>query len=190
MTISPGNIRTLRQAILNMYWDNETDASVVCPLGDFFGVGFGERKDYVSLPLSETSGGFNCYWPMPFHRHVRWTLENRSDETIRSFYYNVDFTAYDSLPADLEEFHACWRRENPTNPHRNYTILEARGDGICVGTALFMQGLNMGKNKLAFLEGDEMSYLDQPNPNPPTPPHWQYPEPVPQINGTGTEDYF
>jgi D-arabinan exo alpha-(1,3)/(1,5)-arabinofuranosidase (non-reducing end) len=190
MTISPGNVQSLRQTILRIYWDNEKEPSVECPLGDFFGVGFGQEKDYVSLPLDETSGGFNCYWPMPFHKHARWTLENRSDKPIHAFYYNVDFTAYDSLPNDIQKFHACWRRENPTSPQHNYTILEAEGDGTYVGTALFMQGLNMGQNKLAFLEGDEMIYIDQPNPNPPTPKDWKHPEPVPQINGTGTEDYF
>ena len=191
MTISPRNVDTLSQVILRMYWDNETNPSVECPLGAFFGVGFGDVSErYVSLPMDVGSGGYNCYWPMPFHTHARWTLENRSNTRIGSFYYNVDYTTFNSLPADLMEFHACYRRENPTAPDRNYTILEAQGDGIFTGVALFMHGLNMGKNKLAFLEGDEMMYIDQPNPVPPTPPHWKHPEAVPQINGTGTEDYF
>lgn len=181
---------TLRQAILRMYWDDETEPSVECPIGDFFGNGLGQHVDYISLPLNVTSGGFNCYWPMPFHRHARWTLENRSTNLIRSFYFNIDYTACDTLPADLKEFHACWRRENPTDPKHNYTILDAEGDGTFVGTALFMQGNPKAKNKLAFLEGDEMIYIDQPNPNPATPPDWKHPEAVPQINGTGTEDYF
>lgn len=191
MTISQQDTNyMLRQVILRMYWDNETEPSVECPLGDFFGVGFGRHADYISLPLNETSGGYNCYWPMPFHRHARWTLENRSNKPIRSFYYNIDFTAHNSLPGGLKQFHACWRRENPTDPRHNYTILEAEGDGTYVGTALFMQGLNMAKNKLAFLEGDEMIYVDQPKPVPATPAEWKHSEPVPQINGTGTEDYF
>jgi hypothetical protein len=189
MTISPRNEESLRQVVLRMYWDNETNPSVECPIGDFFGVGFGAMANYVSQPIDVSSGGYNCYWPMPFHKHARWTLENRSSETIHSFYYNIDYTAYDSLPKNLLEFHACWRRENPTTPNRNYTILEAQGDGFFAGVALFMQGLE-GHKKLGFLEGDEMIYIDQPNPNPPTPSHWRHPEAVPQINGTGTEDYF
>jgi hypothetical protein len=191
MTISPTDTHVLRQAILRMYWDGEKEPSVECPIGDFFGVGFGEHKDYISLPLNETSGGCNCYWPMPFHKHARWTLENRSDKQIDSFYYNIDSTAYDSLPDDMKEFHACWRRENPTDPHHNYTILDTEGDGTYVGTALFMQGKNPdAKNKLAFLEGDEMIYIDRLDSNPATPVNWKHPEPVPQIAGTGTEDYF
>jgi hypothetical protein len=189
ITIGPRNIQTLSQVILRMYWDDETNASVECPLGAFFGLGFGLKTDYTSLPIDVNSGGYNCYWPMPFHKHARWTLENRTSQPINSFYYNIDYTAYDSLPRDMMEFHACWRRENPTDPHHNYTILEAQGDGIYTGVALFMQG-KQGKEKIGFLEGDEMIYIDQPNPNPPTPPHWNHPEAVPQINGTGTEDYF
>jgi hypothetical protein len=191
MTISSSAAtNALSQAILRMYWDDEKEPSVECPLGSFFGVGFGQHLDYISLPLSETSGGYNCYWPMPFHRHARWTLENRSDTQINRFYYNIGYTAYGSVPDDMKTFHACWRRENPTDPHRNYTILEAEGDGTFVGAALFMQGINPGKKKLAFLEGDEMIYIDQPISNPPPPKDWQHPEPVPRINGTGTEDYF
>src|ERR1700722_7307104 len=90
----------------------------------------------------------------------------------------------------MMEFHACWRRENPTDPHHNYTILEAKGDGIYTGVALSMQSINKSKDKFGFVEGDEMIYIDQPNTNPPTPVHWNHPEGVPQINGTGTEDYF
>jgi hypothetical protein len=35
-----------------MYWDGEEKPAVECPIGDFFGVGFGEQKDYISLPLN------------------------------------------------------------------------------------------------------------------------------------------
>ena len=190
MTIAPKNVQALRQVIIRMYWDNETNPSVECPVGDFFGVGFGETRDYKSLPMDESSGGYNSYWPMPFHTHARWTLENRSAERVHAFYSNVDFTAYKSLPKDILEFHAWWRRENPTQPHRNYTILEAKGEGFYAGVALFMQGLHMGQNKLAFLEGDEMIYIDEPNSTTPGVHSWRHPEAVPQINGTGTEDYF
>lgn len=175
VTIAPRAEMTIhRQAILRMYWDGETTPSVECPIGDFFGVGFGEQKDYISLPLNETSGGYNCYWPMPFHKSARWTITNMSQRRIDAFYYNIDFTGYDRLPKDIHHFHAQWRRENPTTPNRNYTILEATGRGHFVGTALFMQ--NRRGRGLGFLEGDEMVYVDG--------------EEKPSIIGTGTEDYF
>jgi hypothetical protein len=172
VTISPRtNVDILSQVILRMYWDGDKYPSVECPIGAFFGVGFGEQKDYTSLPLNENSGGYNCYWPMPFHKSARWTLTNGSNTKLESFYYNIDYTSLESLPANTRHFHAQFRRENPTTPGKNYTMLETTGEGHYVGTALFMTGLTMG-----FLEGNEMVYIDG--------------DTKPAIEGTGTEDYF
>jgi hypothetical protein len=162
------------QSVLRMYWDGETTPSVEVPVGAFFGVGFGQQIDFTSLPLNETSGGYNCYWEMPFHKSARWTLTNMSTKRIDAFYYNIDYTSYDSLPGDLHHFHAQWRRENPTSRGKNYTVLDATGRGQFVGTALFMQ--NRQGTGLGFLEGDEMMYMDG--------------ETTPSVSGTGTEDYF
>jgi hypothetical protein len=175
VTIAPRSEMVLhRQAILRMYWDGSKTPCVEAPIGDVFGVGFGEQHDYISLPLNQTSGGYNCYWPMPFHKSARWTLTNMSSKTIDAFYYNIDFTGYDKLPKDTRRFHAQWRRENPTTPNKNYTILEATGKGHFVGTALYMQ--NRRGHGVGFLEGDEMIWLDG--------------EEKPSIIGTGAEDYF
>jgi len=172
VTIAPRtDVSILSKVIIRMYWDGDKYPSVECPIGAFFGVGFGEQKDYISMPLSETSGGYNCYWPMPFHKSARWTLTNDSGKNLESFYYNIDYTALDSLPANTRHFHAQFRRENPTTLGKNYTILEATGEGHYVGTALFMKG-----RTLSFLEGNEMIYIDG--------------DTKPTIEGTGTEDYF
>jgi hypothetical protein len=174
-TIAPrAEVHIHRQAILRMYWDDDQYPSVEVPIGDFFGVGFGQQVDFISLPLNETSGGYNCYWPMPFHKSARWTLTNLSPVRLDNFYFNIDFTAYDSMPEDQLHFHAQWHRENPTTPGQNYTILDTTGRGQFVGTALFMQGMN-GRN-LGFLEGNEMIYFNG--------------EATASLIGTGTEDYF
>jgi D-arabinan exo alpha-(1,3)/(1,5)-arabinofuranosidase (non-reducing end) len=169
---------THRQLILRMYWDGEKNPSVESPVGDFFGVGFGEQRDYVSLPLSVTSGGYNCYWPMPFRRAARWTLTNLSGAGILAF-WNIDFTAERALPKDVLHFHVQWRRENPTTAGRSYTVLEASGRGHFVGVALFMRGISEVGSlaaPLAFLEGDEQIVVDGAA--------------TPAVAGTGTEDYF
>src|SRR4029077_11121056 len=132
-----------RQMILRMYWDGEDTPSVEVPVGDFFGVGFGEQRDYVSLPLSETSGGYNCYWPMPFHRSARWTLTNLSD-TTGLVWWNIDFTAERRLPKATPHCHAQWRRETPTTAGQSDAILYAHGTGLFAGTALFLHGLGPG----------------------------------------------
>jgi hypothetical protein len=174
-TIAPrANMKLHRQMILRMYWDDEKIPSVECPVGDFFGVGFGEQVDFISLPLNQASGGYNCYWPMPFHRSARWTLTNLSDQRCDAFYYNIDYTHFDHLDADVRHFKAQWRRENPTTKDKNYTLLETTGEGHYVGVAMFMQAI--APHDLQFLEGDEMIFIDGAN--------------QPQIIGTGSEDYF
>jgi hypothetical protein len=165
------DVDILSRVVLRMYWDGDEYPSVEAPIGAFFGVGFGEQRDYISLPLNETSGGYDCYWPMPFHKSARWTLTNGSGKPLQSFYYNIDYTAFDSLPKDTRHFHAQFRRENPTTPEKDYVILDTVGAGHYVGTALFMAGWSLG-----FLEGNERVYVDG--------------ETTPSIEGTGTEDYF
>lgn len=172
VTIAPRtDVAVLSGTILRMYWDGDAYPSVECPIGAFFGVGFGEQHDYTSLPLNENSGGYNCYWPMPYHKSARWTLTNGSGRPIDAFYYNIDYTALDSLPADTRHFHAQFRRENPTTPGRNYTLLDTTGEGHYVGSALFMAGA-----AFSYLEGNEMVYIDG--------------DTKPTLEGTGTEDYF
>src|SRR5262249_30755834 len=107
----------------------------------------------------------------------RITLTNLGNEDFTAF-WNIDFTAKRSLPKSVRLFHAQWRRENPTTLGQNYTILEARGAGRYVGTALLMRGLDdqlPSVFRFLFLEGDEQILVDG--------------DPTPAVAGTGTEDY-
>jgi hypothetical protein len=176
VTIAPfGDVRIHRQAIVRCYWDDEETPSVEVPVGDFFGGGFGEYHPYISLPLNMTSGGYNCYWAMPFARHARITIENRSKVRIDALYYNIDVEASPAPPkVPPLYFHAQFRRQKPTELGKPVTLVEATGRGHYVGTLLSMQMLR-GRS-LGFLEGDEQVYVDG--------------EAKPSIQGTGTEDYF
>ena len=73
-----------RHVIIRMWWDHEEHPSVECPLGDFFGLGHGERINFCSAPLqmSPQSGkGMNCWWPMPFRKHARIEIENDNPQS-------------------------------------------------------------------------------------------------------------
>ena len=174
VTIAPrNNVEIQRTLIVRCFWDGEEEPSVEVPVSDFFGMGFGEWKDYISLPLNMTSGGYNCYWPMPFRENARITVENTGSEPVASFYYNIDIRTFDQLSDDALYFHAQYRqvRSEPDKPIR---ILKTEGRGHYVGTLLSMQPGQGGA--LGYLEGDEMIYIDG--------------EEKPSIIGTGTEDYF
>src|SRR5215213_5968947 len=139
LTIAPRNHTAIqRQLIVRCYWDGETEPSVEVPVSDFFGVGFGEWHDYVSLPLNMTSGGYNSYWPMPFQRRARITVENRSAVVVDRLYYNLAVEAVDRLPDSTLYFHAQFRRTT-TARGEPVTLLEAEGRGHYVGTVLSMQ---------------------------------------------------
>ena len=174
LTIAPRNdVAIQRQLIVRAFWDDETTPSIEVPVSDFFGMGFGEWRDFVSLPLNMTSGGYNSYWAMPFRRHARITVENRSTVTIDRFYYNVDVEAVDRLPDDVLYFHAQFRRTTSV-AGTPVTVLEARGRGHYVGTLLAMQP-RYGRS-LGYLEGNERVFVDGDS--------------TPRVLGTGTEDYF
>lgn len=172
-TIASSDRYFLRHIVLRMYWDGEKDPSVEVPIGDFFGTGF-QYKPFVTPFIGMSSGGYYCYFPMPFNASARIEVVNETSSAIPSFYYHID---YHKLPEPLDTtvayFHATWHREIRTDPSRYYTLLEAKGEGHLVGDNMSMQSYDGG---LSFLEGDEMIYVDG--------------EKQASIRGTGTEDYF
>ncbi len=69
-----------RNQILRMYWDDDPQPAVECPVGDFFACGWGEFAQVSSLAVCVNPGtAFNCYWEMPFTRRARITLTNESE---------------------------------------------------------------------------------------------------------------
>lgn len=164
----------LRYLTLKMYWDNEKAPSVESPFGDFFGAGFGKYSSFISENISITSKGYVSYFPMPFRKNAKIEVTNSSEIPITIFFHFLG-AAYKKLPKDAMYFHARWNRENPSIEGRNYTILEAEGDGYFAGTIMYMQGYTKG-DKFNFLEGDEWIYVDG--------------EKEASIKGTGGEDYF
>jgi len=174
VTIGAEDKYFLRTLLVRMYWDGEANPSVECPVGDFFGNGF-QYTQWTSLPLGMSSGGYYCYFPMPFSNGARIEIVNESGLKVNSFYYHIDYHNLDSLKdPNVGRFHAQWRREPRTDPKKNYLVLDAEGKGQYVGTLLEMQGYR--EKQLWFLEGDEFVYVDG--------------EEKPSIKGTGTEDYF
>jgi hypothetical protein len=162
-----------RFSIIRIYWDDETEPSVECPVGDFFCMGWGEYSPLSSLAVCVNPGSaFNCYWPMPFHKKCRITMENLNDADAMTLYYQIDY-ALTEVPADAGYFHAQFRRSNP-NTTSVYTIADGiKGKGQFVGVYLAW-GVN---NNGWWGEGEIKFYLDGDNK-------------FPTICGTGTEDYF
>jgi hypothetical protein len=192
-----------RKIILRAWWDGESQPSIECPVGDFFGIGHGIVKNFWSLPLqmsAQAGRAFNCWFPMPFASSARFEIQNESSVPTNLYFY-IDYERYDKLEDGYGRFHAQWRRENPTtgfgDPARrfaddndymwevwsvpnldgkgNYIILEAEGKGHYVGCHLDIDCFARDKNDW-YGEGDDMIFIDG--------------ESLPRLYGTGTEDYF
>lgn len=185
-----------RMLVLRMYWDGETQPSVEAPVGDFFGQGWGETYNFISMPLAAAPGGgkaLNCFFPMPFGKSAKITIENQSDKPCRSFYFYIDYEQFKKLPKNQSYFHAWYNQEltkplngdenewdtlrspadKTTGNENNYTIIDAQGEGHYVGINYYVNC----PSPMWYGEGDDMWQIDGEK--------WPY-----SLNGTGTEDYF
>ena len=205
MTLASSDPHYLRKIIIRMWWDNEENPSVECPIGDFFGVGHGKTVSFWSLPLAmgpEDGKGFNCFFPMPYSKNARIEVDNETDKTLICYFY-IDYEEYPELDDEYGRFHVYWTREKEcqgdnyetarriqrnqkknTSHEDDYKILDAEGEGHYVGCHLDIHNLfDMKKNdkrKLAAKinwpgEGDDYIEIDDGEI---------------KIYGTGTEDYF
>ena len=163
-----------RYSILRFYWDDEKEPSIEVPVGDFFGMGWGEYAPLNSLPVSVNPGSaFNCYWQMPFRKRCRITMENINEKEPMNLYYQIDYTLTD-VPDDIAYLHAQFRRTNPNAYKKDLMLLEGvKGKGQYVGTFLAW-GVN---NNGWWGEGEIKFFMDGDTD-------------FPTIAGTGTEDYF
>lgn len=162
-----------RDLIVRIYWDGEKTPSVEAPIGDIFCNGWKTRANILAVPISvNPSGGFNCYFPMPFRKHAKITLENRSPEDC-GVYYAINY-AITEVEKDDAYFHAQFRRTNPVPYKEDYVILDGvKGKGQYVGTYMAWQQNSTGW----WGEGEIKIFMDGD-------------EEFPTICGTGTEDYF
>jgi hypothetical protein len=170
ITTSPS---AFRSCIIRIYWDGEETPSVEAPLGDFFCNGHGKPCSVVSVPINVNPvGGFNCYWPMPFRRSARVTVENQRWEDIDCFFYQITY-ALTEVPEEAAYFHAQWRRSMTAREKPEHVILDGvTGRGQYVGTYLAWCQLSdgwWGEGEIKFFLDGDAEY--------------------PTICGTGTEDY-
>jgi hypothetical protein len=121
-----------RNAVLKITWDDAASPSVLCPLGDFFGLGHGIVNSYqsylftASTPHNNTSEydphqphpgsagcALNCYAPMPFRSRAVIELLNESAHEHGQYFY-IDYEQVDAAAlSGLGFFHAEFRRACP-----------------------------------------------------------------------------
>jgi len=193
-----------RECVLKITWDDAPSPSVVCPLGDFFGLGHGIVNSYQSLLFSASTAhnnqfnagcALNCYVPMPFRRRAVVELLNESKEDHRQYFY-IDYEQWGAPPDDeLGYFHAEFRRANPfggwgheirvNTPEANVVN---KGRTAWENNYVILEtkgrghyiGCNLSVTNFQgtwWGEGDDMIWVDG----------YKWP---PDLHGTGSEDYL
>lgn len=163
----------LRNYIIRMYWDGSEFPSVEAPISDFFGTAHGRISNLMTPYITTPDGrGYNCYFPMPFSKRAKITLQNDTPNELGWIFYQVDYTLGDKVTDDMGRFHASFRRDTPQTG-TDYVLLDTKGTpGVFVGAVvgIIPQGRGWwGEGEMKFyLDGDEK---------------------YPTICGTGTEDY-
>ena len=193
-----------RNCLLKITWDNASSPSILCPLGDFFGLGHCIVNSYQSLLFTASTNSnnqfnqgcaLNSYVRMPFRERALVELVNESAEMHGQYFY-IDYETYnDALPEDTGYFHAEFRRENPfggwgheirvNTPEANIVNTEQlawKNNYVILDTQ--GQGHYLGCNISVtnfqgtwWGEGDDMIWVDG----------YKWP---PELHGTGSEDYL
>ncbi|HEX8332371.1 MAG TPA: glycoside hydrolase family 172 protein [Segetibacter sp.] len=162
-----------RSTIMRIYWDDEKEPSVEVPVGDFFGMGWGEYAPLNSLAITVNPGSsFNSYWKMPFRKKCKITMENKNPTAAMRLYYQVNYVLTD-VPNDEAYFHAQFRRNNPTTGSLYTLVDNIKGKGHYVGTYMAFGANNNGW----WGEGEVKFFMDGD-------------KDFATIVTTGTEDYF
>jgi hypothetical protein len=195
ITIAPGAEQLNRNNILmKIYWDGNTFPSVESPIGPFFGNGWDESYNFVSVPLAVSPGAgksYVSYFAMPFAQGARIEIENQTGQTIDAFYFNIEYAELARLPENSGRFHAWYNHEvtkalpdgenewgllgqtgKNLNGKDNYLFADIKGKGQFVGVNYYVNC----PTTMWYGEGDEMVFIDGDS--------------VPAFNGTGTEDFF
>ena len=163
-----------RANVIRFYWDNETTPSIEVPAPDFFAVGHEKFARVNSAVVTvNPANAMNCFWPMPFRRHVKVTFTNEADKDLHLLAFQINYVLK-PVPANTAYFHAQWRRAR-TGSVNPYVILDGvKGKGRYVGTFLSWTQMT---SKGWFGEGEVKFFMDGDTK-------------FPTICGTGTEDYF
>ena len=196
--------RGYRDVLIRIFWDDEENPSVLCPLGDFFGLGHEIVNSYQSFLFSASTSGnnqpnrgcaLNCYAQMPFRKSARIELVNEGSEPHGQYFY-IDYELYDKpLEDDVIYFHTQFRRENPCNGW-GHEIWVNKPESNIINTErlawtnnyLILEAEGMGHYIGCNLsvsnfqgswwgEGDDMIWVDG----------YKWP---PDLHGTGSEDYL
>jgi hypothetical protein len=162
----------LKDVTLCIRWDDLLYDSVHVPLGHFFAVPYKPVEFDTPIltvkPLDNDQIRLTCRWPMPYWKSASLSLLNMGVMTIPNIRTHVE-TSEQTYAAEECGYFTAHYHAGTTEHGKDWILFQSQGWGKYVGTIQTMLGEH-------YCEGDEHFYLDEAC--------------TPQINGTGTEDYY
>lgn len=172
MIEADGSEELLRQTRLRLRWDGHARWDSVSPTGVFFGIPNGPN-DMRSLPLrSETLPGgrirLRSFFPMAFWDKAEIEWINDSPHRFGRIKARI-LVGPNGIPRDEGMYFTTLYHEGETVYGHDWLLFEAAGTGWLAGVVQSMREMH-------YCEGNERFTVDGAV--------------SPQINGTGSEDYF
>ncbi len=157
---------------IRMKWDSPIRYQVLAPVGIFFGSAI-RANDVTSLPLDveKLDDGrvrLRCRFPMPFWQDAEISICNRCQRAMAPVRATI-VVGPNPIPQEEGTYFTTMYQQGETIYGHDWLLFEGTGSGWYAGTVQSMQYKH-------YCEGDEHFYLDGGI--------------SPQINGTGSEDYY
>ena len=171
--------QALRSTVLEIEFDSEQ--AVWCPVGDFFGTGYGIHPYRSWYTEVKQNGDMSCFWTMPFKKAAKVTVRNLGGQDVTVNKCDVSYKPW-RWQGDSMYFHASWRqyyrirtgtgKDMTGNSAFDVNYIEIEGKGTYAGDTLTI----FNGASTWWGEGDEKIFIDG--------------EDFPSHVGTGTEDYY
>lgn len=177
LTLSDRSVEVLQNVYLKIYWDNAEKPQVDAPIGDFFCMGLGIMKPFENHFFSTAEGRSFCVTiPMPFKKHCKIALSNKSGKYINNLFYDINLTLEDVGDEDMY-FHTYFN-DAVNELEKDVEILpKTTGEGRFLGTSISVIPDEEQYGDIWWGEGEVKIYLDGDK---------EYPT----LAGTGAEDYI
>ncbi len=169
---------TARGLTLQVFYNDDPEPAIKCPLADFFADGCGGKSSCYSTPFVEKlPRSYNCYLPMPFEKSIRITLTNDTEYDCHSY----SFIEYEKLPewdSNLQYLHCAWiNHQFQLTPDTLFDMFHIDGAGHYIGSQYSISTAEpVFKDFYFIMEGNCEHRIDG--------------EPLPSIDYLGTEDSF
>jgi hypothetical protein len=157
---------------IRITWDDGGTPSVEAPVGSFFAQGeFGPAESRGLAAGMSADGVMYMYFPMPFAKHAKVELVNKSGATMQGIWSDVRHRPWSDGFAAVGYFATAFHAITASEQGKDLVFLEASGAGHVVGIVESESGPKIR----GYLEGDDRILVDERR----TPMH-----------GTGTEDIY